>query len=84
MTNKIYVANIGTDNVTVINGGDHSAMTVAAGLGPNGIALNPVTNKIYVTNRSSSNVTVIDGITDCQCRPGWLSSQRRRGQSGDE
>jgi YVTN family beta-propeller protein len=61
VTNKIYVANNGSANVTVINGADNSTATVAAGTNPAAVAVNPVTNKSYVANLSSNNVTVING-----------------------
>ncbi|MBU1355695.1 MAG: T9SS type A sorting domain-containing protein, partial [Candidatus Edwardsbacteria bacterium] len=64
VTNKIYVANRSSNNVTVIDGATNGTTTVAAGNAPNAVAVNPVTNKIYVANRSSNNVTVIDGVTN--------------------
>ena len=54
MTNKIYVANYGSANVTVIDGATNSTTTVAAGTGPSAVAVNPVTNKIYVANFGSN------------------------------
>jgi DNA-binding beta-propeller fold protein YncE len=36
--------------VTVINGAHNRTSTVAVGLGPFDVAVNPVTNKIYVAN----------------------------------
>jgi len=66
VTNKIYVTNTFSNNVTVVNGVDHSTATVAVGIFPSAIAVNPVTNKIYVANQGRVNqggasVTVIDG-----------------------
>jgi YVTN family beta-propeller protein len=63
-TNKIYVANRSSDNVTVIDGATNLSATVAAGDGPRAICVNPNTNKIYVANQNSDNVTVIDGATN--------------------
>ena len=66
VTNKIYVANHGSNNVTVIDGATqrhhHGHRPGAAN--PNAVAVNPVTNKIYVANYGSDNVTVIDGATN--------------------
>src|ERR1043165_2459173 len=59
-TNKIYVANYGSNTVTVIDGSNNTTSTVMAGSHPFAIAVNPATNKIYVANNGSSNVTVID------------------------
>ena len=64
MTNKIYAANFGSNNVTVIDGATNGTTTVAAGTHPYFVAANPATNKIYVANRDSNNVTVIDGATN--------------------
>jgi YVTN family beta-propeller protein len=64
VTNKIYVANQGSANVTVIDGATNSATTVSTGTGPLSVAVNPVTNKIYVVNFNSNNVTVIDGANN--------------------
>ena len=60
-TNKIYVANQNSNNVTVIDGATNNTVTVATGIGPDAVAVNPVTNKIYVANASGGTVTAIDG-----------------------
>jgi YVTN family beta-propeller protein len=64
VTNKIYVANQGSANVTVIDGATNGTTTVAAGSTPAEAAVNPVTNKVYVTNYYGANMTVIDGATN--------------------
>ena len=64
VTNKIYVANTSSNNVTVIDGANNTTTTVATGNSPRAVAINPVTNKIYVANSGSGNVTVIDGATN--------------------
>ena len=66
VTNKIYVANANSGNVTVIDGATNTTTTVAAGSGAESVAVNPVTNKIYIANGSSGNVTV---ITEQQVQP---------------
>lgn len=63
-TNKVYVANYGSANVTVIDGSNNAASTIPAGTNPAGIAVNPVTNRVYVTNQTDGTVTAIDGATD--------------------
>lgn len=65
-TNKTYVANFGSNNVTIIDGATGALSTVADhnAIHPAGIAVNQATNTIYVTNAGSNNVTVIDGQTD--------------------
>jgi YVTN family beta-propeller protein len=64
VTNKFYIANHGSANVTVLNGATHVTSTVPAGMDPTAVALNPVTNKIYVANTGNGTVTVIDGTTN--------------------
>src|SRR5439155_920452 len=64
VTNKIYVVNAGSNNVTVIDGATNATTTVAVGLNPFYLAVNPVTNKIYVSHNLSNSVTVIDGVTN--------------------
>ncbi len=64
VTNKIYVANTSSANVTVIDGATNSRTNVATGNSPRAVAINPATNKIYVANNGSNNVTVIDGVTN--------------------
>jgi YVTN family beta-propeller protein len=65
LTNMIYVANSGSDTVSVINGATGWVEeTVAAGTYPEAVAVNPATNMIYVANQNSNNVTVIDGATN--------------------
>ncbi len=64
VTNKIYVVNEFSNNVTVIDGTNNTTTTVTVGTNPSAVAINSVTNKIYVTNRNSNNVTVIDGANN--------------------
>ncbi len=63
-TNKIYVVNQGSNNVTVIDGITYNTNTVATGSAPNALAINSTTNKIYVSNGNSNTVTVINGAND--------------------
>ena len=63
-TNKIYVVNQYSNNITVIDGATNSTTTVAVGNMPTALAVNPVSNKIYVANASSNTVTIIDGATN--------------------
>src|SRR5205814_1107577 len=64
VSNKIYVANFNSNNVTVINGTDNSTATVGVGTGPVAVAVNAVSNRIYIANKNSNNVTLIDGAND--------------------
>src|SRR5438128_11996310 len=56
ITNKIYVTNETSDNVTVIDGRTRTATTVAVGKRPLWVAVNPETNKVYVSNFGNTNV----------------------------
>ncbi|MDP9161493.1 MAG: hypothetical protein M3O09_14835 [Acidobacteriota bacterium] len=70
VTNKIYVANYLSANVTIIDGTANTTTTVQAGFHPVALAVNEATNKIYVANQGNllgnggrGSVTVIDGAT---------------------
>jgi YVTN family beta-propeller protein len=65
ITNKIYVANMASDSVSVIDGatGLVSGSPIAVGNYPYGVAADSTTNRIYVANRSGNSVSVIDGAT---------------------
>jgi YVTN family beta-propeller protein len=64
ITNRIYVSNIGTNDVTVIDGASNTVITtLAAGSQPRDVAINLITNKIYTGNIGDGSVTVIDGAT---------------------
>ncbi|HEX9116280.1 MAG TPA: hypothetical protein VGA61_09450 [Anaerolineae bacterium] len=60
VTNKIYVANAISNDITVIDGATNATTTLAAGSQPMAVAVNPVTNKIHIANSISNNVTVIE------------------------
>jgi RHS repeat-associated protein len=64
-TNRIYVTNNSSDNVSVIDGATNTVVaTVPVGDAPVGVAVNPSTNRIYVANYDDDTVTVIDGATN--------------------
>jgi YVTN family beta-propeller protein len=69
VTDKIYVANEGSNNITVIDGASNRTKTIddvgpGTNPGPTAVAVNPATNRIYVANLFSDTVVVIDGATD--------------------
>lgn len=76
-TDSLYVTDLGSDTVSIIDGATCNAtdvrgcwrppVTVAVGRAPGGIALDPRTDTLYVTGESSADVTVIDGLT-CNAR----------------
>ncbi|NVN97702.1 MAG: choice-of-anchor D domain-containing protein, partial [Geobacteraceae bacterium] len=63
ITNRIYIAHYGSNNVTVINGATDTVIGsgITVGTSPMAIAVNTETNKIYVANNVSGTVSVIDG-----------------------
>jgi YVTN family beta-propeller protein len=64
VTDKIYVTNYFSNDVTVIDGATNSTTTVGAGTNPWAIGVNPVTNMIYVANYGSNTVTAINGANN--------------------
>ena len=62
---RIYVANIVDDTVSVIDGASNAVVaTIAVGDDPFGVGVNPTTNRVYVSNRIDGTVSVIDGATN--------------------
>ncbi len=66
-TDKIYVANLSNNNVSVIDGATDTVTgsPIPVGNSPTGVGVNPTTNKIYVANCGDypGTVSVIDGAT---------------------
>ena len=61
----LYVANYGSDNVSVINGATDAVVgTVRVGSGPRDVAYDIGNGYLYVTNTNSDNVSVINGARD--------------------
>ena len=64
-TNRIYVANGGSDTVAVIDGAiDRVIANVTVGDLPYTVAVNRAANKIYVSRTFSDLTEVIDGRTN--------------------
>ncbi len=65
-TNRIYVVNEYSNNISVIDGAGNTVVgtPVPVGSYPLGVTVNPTTNRIYVANSGSNNVTVINGATN--------------------
>jgi YVTN family beta-propeller protein len=62
-TNKVFVADYGSNQVTVIDGATNLTTAVAVGSYPRAIAINQFTDQIYVANYGSNNVSVVDGTS---------------------
>lgn len=69
-TDRVYVANYGSNTVSVIDGSTNTVIaTVPVGANPFGAAVNEVTNRAYITNAgfgyaSPGSVSVIDGTSN--------------------
>jgi YVTN family beta-propeller protein len=78
VTNKIYVANLGSKaisgngGITIIDGAtesitaitDPNAMTACSTISNATVAVDPSRNLVYVANHCSNNISVIDGATN--------------------
>lgn len=62
-TNQIYVANCGSNTITVIDGQTNATTTIGVGNCPHAVTVNPATNRVYVAN-SDGSISVIDGATN--------------------
>lgn len=63
-TNKIYVANQNSNDLTIIDGATLTKTRVTTGAAPGAVAVNSATNKIYISNANSNTITVLDGATN--------------------
>lgn len=64
-TNRIYVANLGDDTVSVIDGVSNAVIaTIPVGDKPFAIGVNSTNGRVYVTNRDDDTVSVIDGASN--------------------
>jgi YVTN family beta-propeller protein len=64
-SDKVYCANSGSDNISVISGTTMNVIaTLPAGDEPAGLCWNSGDNKIYCLNSGSDDITIIDGVTD--------------------
>lgn len=66
VTNRIYVANKGSDTASVIDGATNAVVaTIPVGAGPSyQVAVDTGTNRAYVLNNGSGTLSVIDGATN--------------------
>jgi YVTN family beta-propeller protein len=64
-TNRIYITNLRSDAVSVIDGQKDSILTdIKVGEFPSAIAVNPDSGRLFVANKDSDAVSVIDGSTN--------------------
>lgn len=61
---KLYVANIGSGTVSVVDRAAGTVTTVETGAGAEGIAVSPDGGEAWVTNREANTVSILDVATD--------------------
>jgi len=61
---KLYVANIGSGSVTVIDRVSGAVKSIPTGAGAEGIDLRPDGREVWVTNRGANTISVMDTDTD--------------------
>lgn len=61
---KLYVANIGSGSVTVIDRASDTVKTIPTGAGSEGIDVAPDGREVWVSNRAAHSLSVIDTATD--------------------
>lgn len=61
---KVYIANQGSGNVTVLNSDGTYKATIGVGTTPSWITINHDNSRVYVVNSGSGNVSVIDATND--------------------
>lgn len=61
---KLYVANIGSDSVTVINRATDEVNSIPTGDGAEGIDVSRNGKEVWVTNRGANTISVLDTATD--------------------
>ncbi|MGH9980320.1 MAG: YncE family protein, partial [Nitrososphaeraceae archaeon] len=68
-TNKVYVANRGSDSVSVISGDSNTKIKdIPVGNRPVAIGINNFGDKVYVANFNSANISVISTATDTKLK----------------
>jgi YVTN family beta-propeller protein len=61
---KLFVANIGSGSVTVIDRATNAVKSIPTGQGAEGIDLAPNGREVWVTNRGANTISVLDARTD--------------------
>lgn len=61
---KLYVANIGSGSVTVINRATDEVKSIPTGAGAEGIDVRPDGSEVWVSNRGANTISIINTKTD--------------------
>jgi YVTN family beta-propeller protein len=59
VSDRIYVTDAMSNNVTVIDGATNTPVTILAGTEPYSLIVNSVTGRVYITDSGSNNISVI-------------------------
>jgi len=59
----LFVTNIGSGSVTVIDRRDDSVVSIPTGAGAEGVDMRPGSDEVWITNRSAHTVSVLDAAT---------------------
>ena len=74
LTNRVYVVNLNSSTITVIDGSIKTTTTVTPGAQPNTVAIDKIRNKIYIANGNGLCLTVIDGKTNAATTVGEIGN----------
>jgi YVTN family beta-propeller protein len=78
-TNRIFVASLDADIVSVIDGNDNKLIkNIEVGASPRDLAVDETTNIVYVVNRDSDSISIINA-EDCKVMTSILVGERPRG-----
>ncbi|MFQ5664425.1 MAG: beta-propeller fold lactonase family protein [Terriglobia bacterium] len=61
---KLYVANIGSGSVTVIDRGRDTVKSIPTGRGAEGIDVSPDGREVWVGNRGANTISILEAATD--------------------
>ncbi|HJY85792.1 MAG TPA: beta-propeller fold lactonase family protein [Candidatus Acidoferrales bacterium] len=61
---KLYLTNIGSGSVSVINRSTDAVATIPTGAGAEGIAISPDGRQVWVANRAANTLSVMDTASD--------------------
>jgi len=65
ITNKVYVGNAGSNNVTIIDGASSSVITtLTVSAWPQWVVADPENNRIYASTLTGANTSIIDGTSN--------------------
>lgn len=74
VSNRIFVANIGSNNVTIVDGATNlHVIDVSTGTAPAAVIVNALTDRVYVANSGASTLTMINGAVTINSTAGSVT-----------